>query len=150
VTQQVKVTLMEANRDNNFRHTNIANTNELLFFTQTSRPPRLFRLSGFQEPGRGRFRNRTEKRQKEGDEIDLSVQSTSTVRVWQTRDLFWWTVGGGFTEGALRCPVLSTKKGRDPNESNLRKSWISHSLTLPPRLGVERAGVRVSYHHNIW
>jgi len=70
---------MEANRDNNFRHTNMASTNKLLPFTHTSRPPRLSRLSEFREPGRGRFRNRTEKRQKEGGEIDLNVQSTSTV-----------------------------------------------------------------------
>ena len=145
MTQQVKATLMEANRDNNLRHTNIANTNELLFFTHTSRPPRLFRLSGFQEPGRGRFRNRTEKRQKEGDEIDLNVQSTGTVLCrCGKRETSFGRPLRGFTGGALRCLVLSTKKGRDPNESNLKKSWISHSLTLPPRLDVESAGVRVS------
>jgi len=81
----------------------MVNTNKLLLFTHTSRPPRLFRLSGFQEPGRGRFRNRTEKRQKEGGEIDLNAQSTSTVlckyRYDKSDTAFGGPLGGGGSQG---------------------------------------------------
>lgn len=38
--------------------------------------------------------------------------------------------------------AVHEERERDPNESNLKKSWISHSITLPPRLGVESAGVQ--------
>jgi len=96
----------------------------------------------------------SETEQRNDKRREVNVQSTSTVLCKYSYEYEYGKGetsfggplggGGGFTGEALRCPVLSTKKRRerDPNESNLRKCWISHSLTLPPRLGVENAGVK--------
>lgn len=61
--------------------------------------------------------------------------------VWEGR----WGVHRGRLEVPSAYPRKKGERERGPNESNLRKFWISHSLTLPPRLGVENAGVRVGY-----